>query len=90
MTDFTEFANSLKGIAMMALQNWKRNNDWCDKHQQWGDSEIMSERLLKLGRCQAYATILRHITGMSSPERWQESVDAISPVTVRQYGPVQS
>jgi hypothetical protein len=74
MTDPTEYACTLKGLALFALDQWKYNESIAKTAS--GD-----EQAIAIGRNQAYAGILRQITGhidtVVQPATWEEAIAAM-------------
>ena len=78
-THRTEYACTLKGVALLALDNW--NDARARNDALTGGAEDDGDRMIMYGRRQAYATILRLVTGVSAKPgceaRWEESIDAM-------------
>ena len=68
----TEYACTLKGVALFALDRWKAARD--EHHNSPHDID----RLIATGRCRAYSSVLRQITGIPAGldcvERWEQSI----------------
>lgn len=75
----TEYACSLKGAAQLAFDNHT-------KDRAAFPTDFDEDNMILTGRCQAYTAILVLITGHRDPGRWQQSIDAIAPITVRRAG----
>lgn len=76
MADRKQYTCNLKGTAQLAL------DDWTFAQSQY-PSGHNGDDMLYTGRCQAYAAVLRHLTGQADPTKWQSSIDAMTPITVR-------
>ncbi len=72
----SEYANSMLGTAALALANLEYAQGILGR-----TGIAAEERAILSGRCQAYRTILTHITGIAEPpetccKRWQGWIDS--------------
>jgi hypothetical protein len=68
-----QFARNLKGAALYALSQWKFWGDIFDPGGEAGEAT-------RAGRMDAYADVLRHVTGRGSPGEWLPAILAMDPV----------
>jgi len=62
---------TVKGVAQMAHEGWQHARGMTPN-----DDEAMD--MLYTGRCQAYADVLRLLTGCNQPDKWLDRINAMS------------